>query len=155
VLTGGGKEQAKVSSAPFLSKIRFGPGVLSILAVIILMGVVLYISGHVYLAAAFGIIGALLIGVKSMEIIQLSRPEQRQLVGRRCLVLNGVEKGKGGVVRVYDRKGRLDSELWSAESEYSISAGQEGEIVGIRTIVLIIKPTGPIRPNGTSEFSET
>jgi len=66
-LTGGGKEQAKVSSAPFLSKIRFGPGVLSILAVIILMGVVLYVLGHVYLAAAFGIIGALLIGVKSVS----------------------------------------------------------------------------------------
>jgi membrane protein implicated in regulation of membrane protease activity len=118
------------------------------------MGVVLYAWGHVYLVAAFEIIVALLIGVKSMEIIQLSRPEQRQLVGRRRLVLNEVEKGKGGVVRVYDRKARLDPELWSAESEYSISAGQEAEVVGIRTVVLI-KPTQPVRPNGTSEFSET
>ena len=41
------------------------------------MRVVLYVWGPVYLAAAFGIIAVLLIGVKSMEIIQLSRPEQR------------------------------------------------------------------------------
>jgi len=154
-LTVGGKEQGKANSAPFLSKVRFGPGVLSMLATITLMGVVLYVWGHVYLAAAFGIIAVLLIGVKSMEIIQLSRLEQRQLVGGRCLVLNEVQKGKGGVVRVYDRKARLDPELWSAESEYSISAGQEAEVVGIRTVVLIIKPTQPVRPNGTSEFSET
>jgi hypothetical protein len=45
--------------------------------------------------------------------------------------------------------------LMSAESEYSISAGGEPEVVGIRTVVLIIKPTQPVRPNGTSEFSET
>jgi len=152
-----GKEEKPIRhSAPLLSKVRFGPGVLSILSFIAFMAALLYILGHLYLAAAFGAIGALLLGVKSMEIIQLIRPEQRQLVGRRCLVLNGVEKGKGGVVRVYDRKGQLDPELWSAESEYSISAGQEAEIVGIRTIVLIIKPTEPVRANGSSpEFSET
>jgi len=79
-----------------------------------------------------------------MEIIELGRFEHRQLVGRRCLVLDAVEKGKVGVVRVYDRKGQLDSELWSAESEYSVPAGQEAEVVGIRTIVLIIKPTEPV-----------
>ena len=127
--------------APLLSKVRFGPGVLSILGFIAFMAALLYILDHLYLAAAFGAIGALLLGVKSMEIIQLGRPEQRQLIGRKCLVLNGVEKGKGGVVRVYDRKGQLDPELWSAESDYSISAGQEAEVIGIRTIVLIIKPT--------------
>ena len=138
-----------------MSKVRFGPGVLSILSFIAFMAGLLYILGHLYLAAAFGAIGALLFGVKSMEIIQLDRPEQRQLVGRRCLVLNDVEKSKAGVACVYDRNGQLNPELWSAESEYPISAGQEAEIVGIRTIVLIIKPTGPIRPNGTSEFSET
>jgi len=143
-------------SAPLLSKVRFGPGVLSILSFIAFMAALLYVLGHLYLAAAFGAIGVLLLGVKSMERIQLGRPEQRQLIGRRCLLLNGVEKGKGGVVRVYDRKGQLDPELWSAESEYSISAGQEAEIVGIRTIVLIIKPTEPVRVNGSSrEFSKT
>ena len=136
------EEKAKRRAAPLLSKVRFGPGVLSILSFIAFMTALLYILGHLYLAVAFGAIGALLLGVKSMEIIQLGCPEQRQLVGRRCLVLNRVEKGKGGVVRVYDRKGQLDPELWSAESEYSIPAGQEAEVVGIRTIVLIIKPTG-------------
>ena len=140
-----GEEEKPIRrSAPLLSKVRFGPGVLSILSFIAFMAALLHILGHLYLAVAFGGIGALLLGIKSMEIIQLGRPEQRQLVGRRCLVLNGVEKGKGGVVRVYDRKGQLDPELWSAESEYSISAGREAEVVGIRTIVLIIKPTGQV-----------
>jgi len=128
-------------SASYLSKVRFGPGVLSILIFIALMAALFYILGHLYLAAAFGAIGALLLGVKSMEKIQLSRPEKRQLIGRRCLVLSGVEKGKVGVARVYDQRGQLDPELWSAESEYSISADQEAEVVGKRTIVLIIKPT--------------
>ncbi|MGP8127856.1 MAG: NfeD family protein [Candidatus Bathyarchaeia archaeon] len=152
-----GEEEKPIRhSAPLLSKVRFGPGVLSILSFIAFMTALLYILGHLYFAVVFGAVGALLLGVKSMEIIQLGRPEQRRLVGRTCLVLNRVEKGKGGVVRVYDQKGRLDPELWSAESEYSISAGHEAEIVGIRTIVLIIEPTGPVRANGSSpEFSET
>ncbi len=146
----GEEEKLKRRSAPLLSKVRFGPGVLSILIFIAFMAVLLYILSHLYLAVAFGIIGALLLGVKSMERIELGRPEERQLIGSRCLVLNGVEKGKVGVVRVYNRKDELDPELWSAESEYSISAGQEAEIVGIRTIVLIIRPTGPIRASGSS-----
>ncbi len=152
----GEDEKPVRGSAPLLSKVRFGPGVLSILSFIAFMAALLYVLGHLYLAVAFVAIDALLLGVKSMERIQLGRPEQRQLVGRRCLVLNGVEKGKGGVVRVYDRKGQLNPELWSAESEYSISAGQEAEIVGIRTIVLIIKPAESVRANDSSpEFSET
>lgn len=137
----GEEEKPGRRSAPLLSKVRFGPGVLSILSFIALMATLFYILGHLYLAAAFGAIGALLLGVKSMEIIQLGRPEKRQPIGRRCLVLSGVEKGKVGVARVYDQRGQLDPELWSAESEYSISAGQEAEVVGKRTIVLIIKPT--------------
>ena len=147
-MTEDGEEQ-KLRSAPFLSKVRFGPGVVSILLVIILVGVVLYVCGHVYLAAAFGFIDALLIGVKSMEIIQLGSPEEKQLVGRRCLVVNGVWRGKDGVVRLYDNSGRLDPELWSAESDYSIAAGQAAEVTGIRTIVLIIKPTRPATTNVT------
>ena len=110
----GEEEKSIRRSAPLLSKVRFGPGILSILGFIAFMAVILYVLGHLYLGVAFGVIVALLLGVKSMEIIQLSRPERRQLVGRRCLVLKGVEKGKGGVARVYDRKGRLEPELWSA-----------------------------------------
>jgi membrane protein implicated in regulation of membrane protease activity len=140
VLAEGEEEKPIRHSAPLLSKVRFGAGVLSMLSFIAFMAVLLYILGHLYLAAGFVAIGTILVGVKSMEIIQLGRSEQRQLIGRKCLVINGVEKGKVGVARVYDRKGQLDPELWSAESDYSISAGQEAEVVGIRTIVLIIKP---------------
>ena len=92
----GEEEKSIRRSAPLLSKVRFGPGILSILGFIAFMAVILYVLGHLYLCVAFGVIVALLLGVKSMEIIQLSRPERRQLVGRRCLVLRVVEKGKRG-----------------------------------------------------------
>jgi membrane protein implicated in regulation of membrane protease activity len=80
--------------------------------------------------------------VKSMEIIELGRPDERTVIGSRCVVVSRVQRGKGGVVRVYDPAGILDSELWSAESEYEIPAWEEALVVGMRTIVLIVKPTG-------------
>jgi membrane protein implicated in regulation of membrane protease activity len=79
-----------------------------------------------------------------MEIIQLSPPDERTLVGRRCVAVSRVGRGKVGVVRVYDPTGSLDSELWSAESEDEISEGEEAVVVGMRTIVLIITPSTPV-----------
>jgi membrane-bound ClpP family serine protease len=52
-----------------------------------------------------------------------------------------VQRGKGGVVQIYDAAGSLDPELWSAESEYDIREGEEALVVDIRTIVLIVEPT--------------
>ena len=79
-------------------------------------------------------------GVKSMEIIRLSRPEKRQLVGRRCYVVKRVERGRAGIVRVYDQNGRLEPELWSAESRQTIVEGQKAEVTQVRSIVLLVKP---------------
>jgi hypothetical protein len=62
VLAEGEEETPKRRPAPLLSKVRFGPGVLSILSFIAFMAVLLYILGHLYLAVAFGAIGALLLG---------------------------------------------------------------------------------------------
>jgi membrane protein implicated in regulation of membrane protease activity len=104
------------------------------------LAVELYLSGHTYLATIAGSVGVVLFTVKSMETIQLSHPEERKLIGQRCLVVKQVGKGKTGIVRVYDRIGRLDPELWSAESEHEISEGREAEIEGMRSIVLLIKP---------------
>ena len=75
-----------------------------------------------------------------MEIIQLSRVEERDFIGQRCLVIKNVGKGKTGVVRVYDRTGRLGQELWSAEAKCTIPEGEEAEIEAMRSIVLLIKP---------------
>jgi membrane protein implicated in regulation of membrane protease activity len=149
MLTNHSDEKAKQRYAGLLSTVRFGPGVIMIMSAIALVAVVFYISGHVFLAGIFGALDCLLFAVKSMEIIQLSRPEQRTLIDRRCMVVSRVQRGKGGVVQVYDPAGSLDSELWSAESEYDIPEGEEALVVDIRTIVLIVKPTRTAR-NGRS-----
>jgi membrane protein implicated in regulation of membrane protease activity len=96
--------------------------------------------GHAYLAITSGSTGLVLLTVKSMEIIRLGRVEERELIGQRCLVIKGVGKGATGVVRVYDRTGRLNPELWSAESAYEIPEGEEAQVEAMRSIVLLIKP---------------
>jgi membrane protein implicated in regulation of membrane protease activity len=137
------EENAESGYAGLLSKVRFGPGIIVMLSAIALTAVILYLSGHAYLAAIVAAVLILLFGVKSMEIIHLSRPENRPLVGRRCIVMRRVGKEKVGVVRVYGPHGRLDPELWSAESEYEILEGQEAIVAGMRSIVLIVLPSNP------------
>jgi membrane protein implicated in regulation of membrane protease activity len=97
-------------------------------------------SGHAYLAIISGSTGLVLFAVKSMEIIRLARVEERKLIGQRCLVIKRVGKAGTGVVRVYDRTGRLNPELWSAESTCEIPEGEEAQIEGMRSIVLLIVP---------------
>ncbi|MGO9644279.1 MAG: NfeD family protein [Candidatus Bathyarchaeia archaeon] len=145
--TVGGRRRSRVAEeakkakryAPWLSFVRFGPGFITVLSLITLATIALYVSGHVYLALIAGIIGVNVFGVKSMEIIQLSTPEKRKLVGQNCVVVKEIGKGKTGIVRVYDANDRLDPELWSAESNHDIPQGQEGQVVGMRGIVLLIE----------------
>jgi membrane protein implicated in regulation of membrane protease activity len=126
--------------APLLSFARFGPGSIAILSLIALSTFILYTSGFVYFAAVSGAAGVLLFGAKSMEVIQLRLPEPRKLIGQRCVVAKEVGRTKRGLVRVYGRNGRLDPELWSAESEHEIAEGREAQVVGMQSIVLLIKP---------------
>jgi hypothetical protein len=137
------EESARPRFAPLLSTVRFGPGVIAILSLIALIAAAFYFSGHLSFAALFGGLDGLLFAVKSMEIIELGRPAERTLVGRRCVVVSRVGRGKVGVVRVYEATGSLGSELWSAESQHEISEGEEAVVVGMRTIVLIISPLTP------------
>ncbi len=143
------KESKTARYAPLLSSVRFGPGAITVMLLIVIVTVGLYLLGFVYLAAASGAVAVLLVGVKSMEIIRISRPEARKLLGQRCMVVEGVGRGKTGIVRVYDRSGRLDSELWSAESEHEIPKGKEALVAGMRSIMLLIEPldTNPSRPS--------
>jgi membrane protein implicated in regulation of membrane protease activity len=127
--------------ASFLSKVRFGPGIIGILVSIGCVAFLLYLTGHAYLAATTAGAGLLLVGVKAMEIIHLVSPEKKELVGRRCLVVKRIQKGNAGVVRVYADNGTLDPELWSAESGQEIGEGQNGVVIGIRSIILLVKPT--------------
>jgi membrane protein implicated in regulation of membrane protease activity len=135
-------ENSKVRYAPLLCKARFGPGALAILLTIAIIAVALYMSGLVLFAAISAAVGLLLLGIKSMEIIRLSRPERRELVGRKCVVVKDVRRGMMGAVRLYGSHGRIDPELWSAESERDILAGQDAEIIGVQSIILLITPSG-------------
>ena len=125
--------------APWLSFARFGPGFIAVLSMITLATIALYVVGHPYLAFIAGIIGVNLFGVKSMEIIQLSRPEKRELIGQKCVVVKEIAKGRTGIVQVYGGNGRIDPELWSAESSLDLYEGQIGQVVGMRGIVLLIE----------------
>jgi membrane protein implicated in regulation of membrane protease activity len=126
--------------APLFSWARFGPGAISILLLIAFLTSELYLSGHAYVAIISGAFVILLFGVKSMENIQLIHPETRNLLGQRCVVVKEVRKGKTGVVKVYGSDGKLDPELWSAESEHEIHKGQEAAVTALRNIVLAVKP---------------
>jgi membrane protein implicated in regulation of membrane protease activity len=126
--------------ASLFSTVRFGPGAITILLLIALTTIVFYKSGLQYFTIVSGAAGATIFGVKSMEIIRLPHPEKRQLIGRRCYVVKRVDGGSMGIVRVYSQDGRLEPELWSAESSQTISEGQTAEVMEIRSIVLLIKP---------------
>ena len=126
--------------ASLFSTVRFGPGAITILVLITLMTIAFYMSGLRYFAVVSAAVGATLCGVKSMEIIRLSHPKKRQLIGRRCHVVKRVERGGMGIVRVYGQNGRLEPELWSAESSQTIAEGQTAEVMQLRSIVLRVKP---------------
>jgi membrane protein implicated in regulation of membrane protease activity len=126
--------------APLFSTVRFGPGTITILVLIALTATVFYISGLQYFAIISGAADGAICGVKSMEIIRLSKPEKRQLAGRKCYVVKRVERGRMGIVRLYGQNGRLEPELWSAESRQTITEGETAEVMEIRSIVLLVKP---------------
>jgi membrane protein implicated in regulation of membrane protease activity len=134
------KDQATRGYVSFLSKVRFGPGIIGILASIAAVTVGLYLTGQAYLAVVSAGADILILRVKGMEIIQLSRPEKQELVGRKCLVVKRIERGKMGVVRTYNRGQILDAELWSAESDQEIQEGRTAIVSGLRNIVLLVKP---------------
>jgi len=129
--------------ASLISTVRFGPGALTILVLITLTTIVFYISGLQDFAIVSGATGVVMFCVKSMEIIRLSHPEKRQLIGKRCYVVKRVERGRMGIVRVYRQNDRLEPELWSAESRHTIAEGQTAEVVQVRSVVLLVKPVEP------------
>ena len=84
--------------------------------------------------------GVLFFGVKSMERIEVSRMEERNLVGEMCRVVKPVRCGQPGIVSVVKPDGTIESELWSAESVNDIGVGEQARVIGRRSIVLLIDP---------------
>jgi hypothetical protein len=104
------------------------------------MAILLYKTGFHYLAILPIVTGSLIFVVKAGEIIQLDRPKERQIVGKRCLVVKRASREKAGVVRLYSDEGSLDPETWSAELARgdTIEEGITARVTGIRSIILII-----------------
>ena len=123
-----------------LSKARFGPGSIVIFSLLAAGGILFLVLGEKYLSLMFFGTFALIFGIKSFEVLQLVEPEERNFTGRKCYVVQGLAKGKRGIVKVYAENGSLGSELWSAESYQNITEGSVAKISGVRSIILLIDP---------------
>ena len=128
----------------FFSLARFGPGSIATLSLLALLAAVLFLFGLKYFAILAAAGGILIFAIKSVEILQLSKPEERQLVGKRCLVIRRVSASQRGVVKVYRDATNLDPETWSAELARGvvIEEGKTAKIVGMRSIVLQVEDDG-------------
>jgi membrane protein implicated in regulation of membrane protease activity len=126
------------SEAPLFSRARFGPGSIAFLSLIAIIAILFYLFSLKTFALLLGSVGVLLFGVKSMERIEVTRIEERKLVGETCRVVKPVRKGKPGIVRLVKPDGTMRSELWSAESANDIGVGEQARVVGRRSVVLLI-----------------
>jgi membrane protein implicated in regulation of membrane protease activity len=129
--------------APFFSRARFGPGMITILIILVFLVAVTILSKLYYLAILAATVAIGLFTVKYFEQIQSGKAEERKLIGQTCLVLKKVTASERGVVKVYTESGRLDPELWSAElasKDAIIEEGKLARIVGTRGIILLIEP---------------
>ncbi|MDG6906329.1 MAG: NfeD family protein [Nitrososphaerota archaeon] len=135
------EKQGRTENAPLLCRARFGLGPIVVMSVLVIMMIALYRMGFKYLAILPAAVGILIFTVKSMEKIQLQEPEQRKIVGKKCLVVRETRKNQSGVVRLYTETGSLDNEMWSAESAHgdTIEEGRYAKVVGLRGIFLIIE----------------
>lgn len=135
----------KESNVRFFSLMRFGPGTVAILAILLVLALVMYFTHLAYLAILVGVVLVLIFFVKSIEVINPGLPEERKLVGSSCLVVKAVTKGTRGIVKLYRDNGELDPELWSAElaEGEEIPEGSNARVVAARGIILQVEASQP------------
>ena len=131
------------NEAPLFSLARFGPGSIVFLSFIAVTAILFYLFDVKTLALLLSGACVLFFGVKSMERIELSRIEERKLVGQMCRVVKPVRRGQLGVVRLAQPDGTMSSELWSAESVNEIGVGEQARVIGKRSVVLLIDSLPP------------
>jgi membrane protein implicated in regulation of membrane protease activity len=96
-----------------------------------------------YLGILVALVAIAIFSVKSFERIEFGKAEEKKLIGQRCFVVRKISPDRRGIVRVYRDDGKLDPELWSAESVTSrteIDENQTAIIVGMRSIILLVEP---------------
>ncbi|MHB8700484.1 MAG: hypothetical protein ACYC7D_05640 [Nitrososphaerales archaeon] len=123
-----------------MSLSRFGPGTILILSALAILAVLLFSIRIDYLGYFVVLAAVLILGIKSVEILQLGKPEPRIFIGQKCLVVKKVTRNERGIIKVY-RDGHLDPELWSAESVNGceIDEGSVARIAVMRSIIVLIE----------------
>ncbi|MGI0080058.1 MAG: hypothetical protein ACRECH_10585, partial [Nitrososphaerales archaeon] len=135
-------KKTSVDQYHFFTIARFGPDAIAVFILLGLGAIFLDAYGFRYISIVTAATLAIIFFVESIEIIHLSSPQRRLLVGAKCLVVTRASKTERGVVRVYAYPdGKLDSELWSAESGSLIEEGKFATVIGIRSIILQIEQT--------------
>ncbi|MGH2639540.1 MAG: hypothetical protein ACRDF4_09715, partial [Rhabdochlamydiaceae bacterium] len=112
-----GSGRSSKTNAPLMSFARFGPGSILIISLLVIFAALLFYANLEYLSIIVVVATTVMIFVKCSETLQLGRPEERNIIGQRCLVINKVTRQERGVVRVYENGGNLNAELWSAETQ--------------------------------------
>jgi membrane protein implicated in regulation of membrane protease activity len=128
---------------PFLSLARFGPGTVVLLSCLVVLSFMLFRFRFNYLGILVALVAIAIFSVKSFERIEFGKAEEKKLIGQRCFVVRKISPDRRGIVRVYRDDGKLDPELWSAESVTSrteIDENQTAIIVGMRSIILLVEP---------------
>ena len=146
------KSENDTTRVPYFSTSRFGPSTIVLLAILAIASFVLYRLGAFVFAGTLLACDALILAVKSFEVLRYGRPEERKFEGKRCTVIIETDRGKRGVVRMIRDNGMVDPELWSAEAKTRIGVGEEAMVTGIESIVLHIEPLKSQRKPGALDF---
>jgi membrane protein implicated in regulation of membrane protease activity len=125
--------------------VRFGPGTISIIAALLIIGVALIYLGYSRMIAnaegggTFLLLGVVIILVDLFILLgiattRVSRVEKKyhnlsSLVGRRGIVKQEIPRGGRGVVLV-------ENELWTATSDEYLEEGAKIKIINIEGVIL-------------------
>lgn len=134
---------------PFFSRARFGPGMIGVLSIMIILAITMAFYFRLYYLAIIPSLAACgLFLVKYFETIQSGTIEPRKLIGQTCIIVKQISRSDRGVVKVYKSDNSLDPELWSAELAEStkgtimkIEPNQTAMVVGMRGgVILLVEP---------------
>ena len=137
----GKKEEDRYNSF-FSNYRRFSFIVIVRISALLIVCVILYAEGLALFAIIPAILVVLTILMRSLYVYQRRQPDDKVLVGGKCLVIKSISKQERGIVKVYKKKGWLDHELWSAETNNGerVEEGTDSKIVGLRSIILLVEP---------------
>lgn len=134
-------------SVSYRRMVRFGPGTISILLVLTLMGAILAFFGvtrtlaNIEGGGTLLLLGAIILLADVFLIVgiattRITRVEKRyhhlpSLVGKKGVVKSSITGGGRGVVLV-------DNELWTATSEEELGEGTVVKIINIQGVILSV-----------------